>query len=121
MGMAIRVERMEIGKTGEDRLRWPITTLQGFLRRDIPLYQIRVRISLSRKPLTAVQDVQFAAMIKINLRLQVTVGQLANRINQAQGQVAAANVLARQAQAAVQGVVNVDYFRPAAPSKYPWG
>jgi hypothetical protein len=38
MGMAIRVEGMEMGKTGEDRLRWPITTLQGFSRRGIPLH-----------------------------------------------------------------------------------
>jgi hypothetical protein len=52
---------------------------------------------ISRSP---AQDVQFAAMMKINLRLQATVGQLTNRVNAAQGQVAAANVIARQAQAA---------------------
>jgi hypothetical protein len=50
--------------------------------------------AINRSP---AQDVQFAAMMKINLRLQVTVGQLTNRVNQAQGQVAAANVIARQA------------------------
>jgi hypothetical protein len=55
MGMAIRVEGMEMGKTGEKRLRWPITTLQGFSRRGIPLHQIRLRMALSRKPLIAVQ------------------------------------------------------------------
>jgi hypothetical protein len=64
------------------------------------------------------QDVQFAAMMKINLRLQATVGQLTNRVAQAQCQVAAANVLARQAQTAAHGVANVDHFRPAAPPKY---
>jgi hypothetical protein len=64
------------------------------------------------------QDVQVAAMMKINLRLQAKVGQLTTRVNQAQGQVAAANALARQAQAAAQGAANVDRFRPAAPPKY---
>jgi hypothetical protein len=58
-------------------------------------------------------DVQFTAMMKINLRLQATVVQLTNRVAQAQGQVAAANVIARQAQAAAQGAANVDRFRPA--------
>jgi hypothetical protein len=57
-------------------------------------------------------------MLKINLRLQATVGQLTNRVAQAQGQVAAANVLARKAQAAAQGAANVDRFRPSAPPKY---
>jgi hypothetical protein len=32
--------------------------------------------------------------------------------------VAAANVIARQAQAAAHGAANVDRFRPAAPPKY---
>jgi hypothetical protein len=57
-------------------------------------------------------------MMKINLRLQATVGQLTTRVNQAQSQVAAANVLAPQAQAAAHGAANVDRFRPATPSKY---
>jgi predicted membrane metal-binding protein len=59
-------------------------------------------------------------MMKIHLRLQATVGQLTTRVNQAQGQVAAANVLARQAQAAAHGAakITVDRFRPAAPPKY---
>jgi hypothetical protein len=57
--------------------------------------------AIIRSPL---QDVQFAAMVKINLRLQGTVGQLA-------GQVAAAT-------AAAQAAGNVDRFRPAAPPKY---
>jgi hypothetical protein len=50
MGMAMGAEGMEMGKTGEDRLRWPITTLQGFSRRGIPLHQIRLRMTSSRKP-----------------------------------------------------------------------
>ena len=48
------------------------------------------------------QDVQVAAMMKINLRMQALVVQLNTRVNQAQGQVAAANNIARQAQAAAQ-------------------
>jgi hypothetical protein len=56
--------------------------------------------AISRSP---IQDVQFAAMVKINLRLQATVGQLA-------GQVQAAT-------AAAQAAGNVDCFRPAAPPK----
>jgi hypothetical protein len=64
------------------------------------------------------QDVQFAMMLKINLRMQVLVVQLNTRVNQAQGQVAAANQIARQAQAAAQGAANMDRLRPAAPPKY---
>jgi hypothetical protein len=50
------------------------------------------------------QNVQFAAMVKSNLRLQATVGKMA-------GQVAAAT-------AAAQAAGNVNRFRPAAPPKY---
>jgi hypothetical protein len=57
-------------------------------------------------------------MLKINLRLQASVGQLTNQVLAAQGQVAAANVIARQTQAAAHGAANVDRFRPAAPPKY---
>jgi hypothetical protein len=57
-------------------------------------------------------------MLKVNLRMQTLVVQLNTRVNQAQGQVAAANQIARQAQAAAQGAANVDRFRPAAPPKY---
>jgi hypothetical protein len=57
--------------------------------------------AITRSPL---QDVQIAAMLKITLRLQAQVGQLA-------GQVTAA-------QAAAQAAGNVDRFRPAAPPKY---
>jgi hypothetical protein len=64
------------------------------------------------------QDVQFAAMLKINLQMQALMVQLNTRVNQAQDQVAAANQIAQQAQAAAQGAANVDCFRPAAPSKY---
>jgi hypothetical protein len=65
------------------------------------------------------QDVQFAAMLKINLRMQALVVQLNTKVNQAQGQVAAANKIARKTQAAAQGAANVDRFRPAAPEV--WG
>jgi hypothetical protein len=62
--------------------------------------------------------VQFAAMLKINLQMQALVVQLNTKVNQAQGQAAAANAIARQAQAAAHGAANVDCFRPAAPPKY---
>jgi hypothetical protein len=62
--------------------------------------------------------VQFAAMMKINLRMQALVDQLTNQGNQAQGQVGAANAIARQAQAAAHGAANVDRFTLAAPPKY---
>jgi hypothetical protein len=55
---------------------------------------------ITRSP---VQDVQFAAMVKINLRLQAMVGQLA-------GQVQAATV-------AAQAAGNVDRFRPCGASQ----
>jgi hypothetical protein len=67
-------------------------------------YQARAALeqeAISRSP---IQDVQFAAMVKINLRLQATVGELA-------GQVQAATV-------AAQAAGNVDCFTPAAPPKY---
>jgi hypothetical protein len=66
----------------------------------------QARAALEQEAITRspIQDVQFAAMVKINLRLQGTVGQLA-------GQVAAATV-------AAQAAGNVDRFRPAAPPKY---
>jgi hypothetical protein len=57
-------------------------------------------------------------MLKINLRIQALVVQLNTRVNQAQGQIAVADVIARQAQAAAHGAANVDRFRPAAPPKY---
>jgi hypothetical protein len=66
---------------------------------------------------SSAQDVQVAAMMKINLRMQALVVLLNTRVNQAQGQVAAADALARQAQAAAHGAGNVDRFRPAAPPK----
>jgi hypothetical protein len=50
--------------------------------------------------------------------MQALVVQLNTKVNQAQGQVAAANTLARQAQAAAHSAANVDRFRPAAPPKY---
>jgi hypothetical protein len=119
MEMASGAEEMEMGETGEDRLRWPITTLLSFSLHGTPRRQIRLRIISSRKLLNAIQlRMQFAAMMKINLRLQAAFGQLTNQVAQAQGQVAAVNVLARQAQGAAHGAANVDRFRPATPPKY---
>jgi hypothetical protein len=57
-------------------------------------------------------------MLKINLRMQALVVQLNTKVNQAQVQVAAANTLARQAQATAHNAANVNRFRPAAPPKY---
>jgi hypothetical protein len=57
-------------------------------------------------------------MLKINLQMQALVLQLNTGVNQVQGQVAAANQIAWQSQAAAQGAANVDRFRPAAPPKY---
>jgi hypothetical protein len=50
--------------------------------------------------------------------MQALVVQLNTIVNQTQGQVATANALARQAQAATHNAANVDRFRPAAPPKY---
>jgi hypothetical protein len=55
MAMGMAWEAMETGKMGEDRLRWPITTLLSFSQHGTPLPQIRLRITLSRKPLVVVQ------------------------------------------------------------------
>jgi hypothetical protein len=72
--------------------------------------------AVSRSP---AQDVQFAAMLKINLRMQALVVQLNTKVNQAQGQVVAANTLARQAQAAAHNAANVDRFACSTPEV--WG
>jgi hypothetical protein len=50
--------------------------------------------AINRSP---AQNVQFAAMMKINLRMHALVVQLNTKVNQAQGQVVAANNIARQA------------------------
>jgi hypothetical protein len=57
-------------------------------------------------------------MLKMNLQMQALVVQLNTRVILAQGQVAVANALARQAQAAAHGAANVDRFRHVAPPKY---
>jgi hypothetical protein len=57
-------------------------------------------------------------MLKINLRMQALVVRFNTRVNQAQGQVAASNALARQAQTTAHGAADVDRFRPAASPKY---
>jgi hypothetical protein len=66
----------------------------------------QARAALEQEAITRshIQDVQFAEMVRINLRLQATVGQLA-------GQVQAATVVA-------QAAGNVDRYRPVAPPKY---
>jgi len=64
------------------------------------------------------QQVQFAAMLKYNLRLQGMVGQLTNQVAQAQQTAQAATVAAANATAQAQAAGNVDRFRPAAPPKF---
>jgi hypothetical protein len=57
-------------------------------------------------------------MVKINLRLQATVGALTGQVGAAQAAAAAANWAAANAQAVATAAGNTDRFRPAAPSKY---
>jgi hypothetical protein len=73
--------------------------------------------AISRSP---AQDVQLAAMLKINLRMQALVVQLNTKVNQAEGQVAAANTLARQAQAAAHNAANVNRVQACSTPKV-WG
>src|SRR6476620_2649930 len=57
-------------------------------------------------------------MLKYNMRLQATVGQLTNQVAQAQQTAQAANAAAANATAQAQAAGNVDRFRPAAPPKF---
>jgi hypothetical protein len=121
MGMAMGAEEMKMGKvTGENSLRWLIRMLMSFSQHGTPLHQRQDKDNLEQEAVSRspAQDVQFAAMLKINLRMQALVVQLDTRVKQAHGQVAAANALARQAQTTAHGAANVDPFRPAAPPKY---
>jgi hypothetical protein len=83
-----------------------------------PLYQAKDNLEQEAISRSLTQDMQFAAMLKINLRMQALVVHFNTKVKQAQGQVAAANTLARQAEAAAHNVANVDRLRPAAPPKY---
>jgi hypothetical protein len=76
-----------------------------------PSHQARDNLEQEAITRSPAQDVQLAATVKINMRLQVTVGQLVNEVNVAQGAAAASNATARQAQAAAQAAGNVDRFR----------
>lgn len=71
--------------------------------------------AISRSP---VVEVQLAAMVKMNLRLQATVGTLTGQVGAAQAVAAAANQAAANAQAVATAAGNVDRFRPAAPPRY---
>jgi hypothetical protein len=73
--------------------------------------------TITRSP---AQNVQLAAMVKINLRLQATVGQLVNQVDVAQGAAAAANATARQAQVAAQAAGNADRFTWACGAFKAW-
>jgi hypothetical protein len=65
-----------------------------------------------------VAEFQVAVMVKINLRLQATVGALTGQVGAAQAAAAAANQAAANAQAVATAAGNADRFRPAAPPKY---
>jgi hypothetical protein len=65
-----------------------------------------------------VVEVQFAAILKYNLRLQARIGTLAGQVGAAQAAAAQANVAAANAQAVAQAAGNADRFRPAARPKY---
>jgi hypothetical protein len=71
--------------------------------------------AISRSP---VAEVQIAAMVKINLPLQATVGALTGQVGAAQATAAAANQAAANAQGTTTAAGNTDRFRPAAPPKY---
>jgi hypothetical protein len=85
------------GQDGGGQPPLPYNNAAGFLAawNSAPSDQARNNLEQEAINCSSAQDVQFAAMLKINLRLQATVGQLTNRVAQAQGQVVAANVLAR--------------------------
>jgi hypothetical protein len=70
---------------------------------------------ITRSP---VAEVQVAAMVKINLRPQATVGTLTGQVGAALAAAAAANQAAVDAQAVATAAGNADCFRPAAPPKY---
>jgi hypothetical protein len=57
-------------------------------------------------------------MVKINLRLQATVGTSTGQVGAAQAAAAAADQAAANAQAVATAAGNADRFRPAAPPKY---
>jgi hypothetical protein len=98
----IGVEKMEMSKVGEDSLPWLIIIVAQFLAAWNAAPSDQAKDNLEQEAINGspAQDVQFAAMLKINLRMQALVVQLNTKVNQAQGQVAAANTLAQQAQAA---------------------
>jgi hypothetical protein len=123
MKVTMVVEEMEMGKVGEDSLR-PLAYqnaahFQVLAAWNVaPSHEAKDNLEQEAVSRSPAQDVQCAAMLKINLRMQALVVQLNTKVNQAQGQVAAANTLARQAHAAAHNAANVDRFRPAAPPKY---
>jgi hypothetical protein len=51
----MEVEKLEMGKEGEDSLPWLIIMLLSFLPRGTPLHQIRLRIILRRRQSVGVQ------------------------------------------------------------------
>jgi hypothetical protein len=71
--------------------------------------------AISRSP---VVEVQLAAMVKMNLRLQATVGTLTGQVDAVQAAAAAANQAAVNAQAVATAAGNVDRFRLAAPPRF---
>jgi hypothetical protein len=59
-----------------------------------------------------------AAMVKYNVRLQTTIGNLAGQVGQAQAAAAAASAAPANAHDVAQAAGNANRFRLAAPPKY---
>jgi hypothetical protein len=85
------------GQGGGGQPPLPYNNAVGFIAASNAASSDQARDNLEQEAVnrSPAQNVQIAAMLKINLRLQVTVGHLANRVAQAQGQVAAAKIIAR--------------------------
>jgi hypothetical protein len=78
------------------------------------------RQNLEQQALTRSQvgEVQFAAMLKYNVRLHATIGALTGQVGANQAAATHANVVAANAQAVARAAENADRFRLAAPFKY---
>jgi hypothetical protein len=88
MGMAMGGGGKGNGQDGGGQAPLAYNNAAGFLAawNTAPSDQAKNNLEQEAINRSPAQDVHFAAMMKINLRLQATVGQLTNRVNQAQGQ-----------------------------------
>jgi hypothetical protein len=76
MEMASGAEEMKMGKTGENQAPLAYNNAAGFLAawNAAPTDQAKDNLEQEAVNRSPAQDVQFVAMLKINLRLQATVG-----------------------------------------------